>query len=683
MFDNVVFNKDDNKETITIRGLFGNKFVRLLEKRVLSKDRLKQLFITYTSTEITFYTFFSLEVRVILNAYMELPYSKNIIVIKNAIESIENNTWLKDIGKEFPDTFDYSIIKDKMNYDLLEHQKLWFSEYNGSKRRHNRKGRLLAAGAGLGKTYMSLTLAELLLSNKILIICPSQALETVWIKSIKEELYKSDQPIYTSLYKKEYNGERILIYHYEAMGEIEKVIKYIKGNNTTIIVDESHNLNELTSKRTNLLLQISKEINSDNILLLSGSPIKAMPLEMLPMIELLERGFNAIVKNRFIKLYKSMPNVLKPAIQERYTGYRTFIAKDEIKLPEVVTESINIKLPNSKEYTLETITKKMIAYTEERFEYLSNNYITYENTYNDLYNKAKTVLLYEDKNMNFKIYEDAVVEIKKAYKCNKLMYIRDTLAYANKFEKEAICSVLTPEEKKLFNEAKTIVKYLKLKIQGEVLGNIVGRERINCHKDLARHIDYNTLLSSTTKKTIIFSNYIDICEVANETIKKLGFHTVKVYGDDTKYLTENVSNFMRKDNGLNPMICTFKSLSTAVPLTVANVEVFLDLPFRNYIYEQAVARVHRIGQDSTVLIFQIHLDTGDIPNINSRNVDIIEWSKKMVAEITGYESELEIIKNEGTDEGKQTVFMSEFISSFIKPFKFSLEEKKETILDAW
>ena len=684
MFDNVSFNIDRNKDIVTIRGIFGNSFIRLLEKKILSKDRLRQIFITYGLTEISFYGFFALEVRTILNAYLNLPYRKDSVVIKNTIKSIEDNTWLNNIGKTFEDTFDYNILKEKFVYELLPHQKSWFHEYNSSKKRHNRRGRLLAAAPGTGKGLMALALAELLKSNKILVITPLQALETVWINNVRDELYKTSQVYYSSLDKREYNNERILIYHYESINEIAKVIKYIKGNDTTIIIDESHNMNELTSKRTISLLQICEEINSDNILLLSGSPIKAMPLEMLPMIELLDKGFNPIIKNRFIKLYKNMPNVLKPAIQERYTGYRTFVAKDELKLPEVVTESINIKLPNAKEYTLDNIKIKMKEYTEKRFKELNDKFNIYENTYNELYNKAKVALINGGmKERDFIIYEDSINKIKKAYKDNKLMYIPDLLKYANKFENETIRPVLNPEEKKLFNEAKTIVKYLKLKIQGEVLGSIVGRERINCHMDLAKHIDYKSLVNSTNKKSIIFSNYIDVCEIANKALTKIGYTTTKVYGNDTKYLNEHVSLFMKKDNEVNPLVATYKSLSTAVPLIAANVMIFIDLPFRNYIYEQAVARIHRLGQDEIVFLYQIHLDTGDIPNINSRNIDIIEWSKKMVEELTGYSSDMEIIKNEGTDEGRKTIFMDEFISSFTKDFKISKEEKKETILDSW
>ena len=83
------------------------------------------------------------------------------------------------------------------------------------------------------------------------------------------------------------------------------------------------------------------------------------------------------------------------------------------------------------------------------------------------------------------------------------------------------------------------------------------------------------------------------------------------------------------------MITTFKSLSTGVPLVAANVIVVLDLPFRMYVYEQAIARAWRLGQDSQVYVYIPKLDTGEFPNINSRNIDIIQFFKQEVEAITG------------------------------------------------
>ena len=86
---------------------------------------------------------------------------------------------------------------------------------------------------------------------------------------------------------------------------------------------------------------------------------------------------------------------------------------------------------------------------------------------------------------------------------------------------------------------------------------------------------------------------------------------------------------------INPLVTTFKSLSTGVPLVIANVIIVLDLPFRMYVYEQAIARAWRLGQDQQVYVYIPKLDTGEAPNINSRNIDIIQFFKEEVENITG------------------------------------------------
>ena len=540
-------------------------------------------------------------------------------------------------------------------------------------------------------TFSSIATAELVKSNKILVVCPLPALDKVWVSSIVDTVYKTPQTYYVvGDKKKDYNGERYILCNYESLGKIDKTIPFIKGKDTTIIVDESHNMNETNSKRTTLLLNICNAIDSDNILLLSGTPIKARPLEMLPMIELLDKRFTSVIKHRFIKLYKAMPKVLVSSISERYTTYRTKIKKESIKLKPVITKEYPLKLKNAKEYTLDTIRDKMKAYITKRKDELTKDMLKYKKTYYDLYKKAKELALFNKtiKEREFKEYENNIKIIIEMYQRRKLMDIPDRIKFANKFENDIIRPLLDPEEKKLFAEAKTIVKYLNLKLQGEVLGNVVGRERINCHIDLANEIDYKSIVNSTLNKTIVFSNYVEVCASAYDSLNKIGYKPLRVYGEYTKQLNSTVTDFMVPKNDLNPLVATYKSLSTAVPLITANVMLCIDLPFREYVLNQAISRIHRLGQNEQVYVHQVQLDTGDIPNINSRNIDIIAWSADMVSLITGEEVLTEVIKNEGTDEGTLSVEELAFIDTFIinlenKKIKTFVEEKKIEIYDLW
>ena len=123
--------------------------------------------------------------------------------------------------------------------------------------------------------------------------------------------------------------------------------------------------------------------------------------------------------------------------------------------------------------------------------------------------------------------------------------------------------------------------------------------------------------------------------------RKLGYHPKKVYASTNHMLPEIIKSY-DNDPNCNPLIATFDSLSEAVPVTTASTIIMLNTPFRVHEYTQAVARAHRLGQDTTVSIVNIHLDTGGIPSIHGRSSEIMEWSKKQVNSMMGFDSTAEI-----------------------------------------
>jgi hypothetical protein len=185
-----------------------------------------------------------------------------------------------------------------------------------------------------------------------------------------------------------------------------------------------------------------------------------------------------------------------------------------------------------------------------------------------------------------------------------------------------------------------------LKVRGEVLGKVVLGARIECHKEMAKVLNYE-ILNSTSAKSIIMSSYIDVCEAAYNASKKAGFNPVKIYGEETKNQTANISKFI-EDDKTDPAIGTYKSISTGHHLVVADLVLLMDVPFRTYTLDQAIARVYRMGQKNIVHILYTKLDTGEDYNINSRNIDILKWAKDAVEEITG-----NTIKGLDFDKGKE------------------------------
>lgn len=118
---------------------------------------------------------------------------------------------------------------------------------------------------------------------------------------------------------------------------------------------------------------------------------------------------------------------------------------------------------------------------------------------------------------------------------------------------------------------------------------------------------------------------------------KAGYKPMLVYGETNKDLPAIIKKF-HEDPDCNPLVATFKSLSTAVPLTAANSLIFTNSPFRDYERTQTVARVDRIGQTERCNVHDIFLDTGESPNISTRSKDIMQWSRDQVETILGVKS---------------------------------------------
>ena len=101
-----------------------------------------------------------------------------------------------------------------------------------------------------------------------------------------------------------------------------------------------------------------------------------------------------------------------------------------------------------------------------------------------------------------------------------------------------------------------------------------------------------------------------------------------------------------------------------------------------YVFEQAVARAWRVGQDSKVVVFIPTLDTGDVPNINQRNFDIITFFNSVVEEITGYKNAINIKETKDLEglslESYNNKVMGLDMDSFFHIFKYDMS-LKETV----
>ena len=160
---------------------------------------------------------------------------------------------------------------------------------------------------------------------------------------------------------------------------------------------------------------------------------------------------------------------------------------------------------------------------------------------------------------------------------------------------------------------------------------------MECINTVAKHIDYTKIIESTEKKTVIFTSYVNVLETTSHTVANLGYNPMVVYGKTNNELTAIITIFETRDE-INPLIATYQSLSTAIPLTVADTMIMVNAPFRDYIHQQAISRIHRLGTDTQVTVYIANLDTNGVPNLSTRSIDILQWSQTQVEQIMNMKS---------------------------------------------
>jgi len=230
----------------------------------------------------------------------------------------------------------------------------------------------------------------------------------------------------------------------------------------------------------------------------------------------------------------------------------------------------------------------------------------------------------------FERYVECVAAIVERY---DPVALKEEIVYANQFENKTIIPTLDSKNKAKFREAKSVHKYVNLKVLGETLGNVLTKRRAECCCEMVKHSNLINIIEKADKKTIVFTSFVEALKVANEMVTKNGLSPILIYGETNKDVTRLIDDF-KTNPGLNPLIATIKSLSVGQTLTQANVVVFLDYPFRVHEMEQAVARAFRIGQTATVYVYEFILDTVE-PNISSRAEEIMLRWKTSVGEILG------------------------------------------------
>jgi SNF2 family DNA or RNA helicase len=642
--------KEENSKTIRVTGMKTPEFISAVSNLWKTSKITTNMFRKIKSRQLDIHPFFAPDFYYVCK---RLLGERRVRINRNAVSQIqqqlETNTWMKSAFEEtFVSRLNFKAI-DRLSVDLLVHQTQFLHRYNEMVARWFLKGYILGAAAGSGKTIICIALSECLDTDITICIVPKNSVDRVWSDTL-EWIFKVKQPYWKSTSGEPLKqGYRYYVAHYEQLERILEFFKYNShGKKINIVLDESHNFNDLKSQRTDLFLQLCKITNCQDTVYSSGTPIKAMGSEVIPILRAIDPFFDEEAEARFRNIY-GLSSARGLDILAHRLGYMTFKVDKAVVVGNTVEKfRVDVTLKNGEDYTLNVISNEMRQFIKERQAYYKSNMSKYIEYY------MQGIRFYEHNCIRTKQEADEFHEYVRTARLLHLSYDpyvhKQEPIFCNQFEKKYIIPALPKGMKEQFKDARSVYKYVNLKVQGEALGRILGKKRTQCNVDMLSAWDryqvtdlqtgekFETtlvdIIDNSIKKTVIFTSYVEVVDKACEIFKEAGGFPLKVYGETNNDLPQIISTFDR-DTRCNPLVATLQSLSTAVPLVMANTAVFLNAPFRDHEKEQACSRVDRLGQTEVVQIFDVFLDTGKEPNISTRSLDIMEWSRSMVEAMMG------------------------------------------------
>jgi SNF2 family DNA or RNA helicase len=549
------------------------------------------------------------------------------------INLILEKTWMKRINQNFSNRVKSGKFSE-FNYTLKPYQKEFIQIYDEKKQKYNLNGYILSFEQGLGKTFTSIALMHGLEKDAIIVIAPKSTIRTVWKNEI-ETVFKQNQDIWVVGEKPK--KARFYITNYESIDKLKLVLKYVvQSKNVGIIVDESHNFKNVGAQRVIRLLAFAKAVKCQDTLLMSGTPIKALGSEMVPSLQLIDPFFDDMAQKIFLNAFGVKTSVALDILKNRLGMVMHRKMKSEVlKLPSKTHKEIKVKVPGSDKYTLVSVKDQVLAYMKKRQKFYEKNKKFYHKEYWEVIDALKEQL---KDDATFEWYLDVVRRLQEFGYNTMDKYQVEEVARANKYEKDVLRPLLTNEQKKKFDRSKSVVKYVQLKIMGEVLGGLLNKLRAEMFAKMVQKSPICEIIEKSAKKTVCFSTYVDVVKstadyVTSSCNKK---DPILIFGETSSAVTSLLKLF-KEDTTRNPLIATIQTLSTGVTLVEANTVIFLNQPWRSTDRSQAEDRVHRIGQDTDVFIYNLVLDTGGKPNLSTRMEDIIDWSQKMFEGIVGKE----------------------------------------------
>ena len=408
---------------------------------------------------------------------------------------------------------------------------------------------LIADEMGVGKTVQAIGLSSLYQKDwPVLVICPS-SLKFAWRDEVSqwlaEILNKNEIQVIKNSKNEFKNNIKYYIISYDL--SVRMIDKIIEKNFQYIIADEAHYLKTRNAKRTMYLTPILQR--SKRVVLLTGTPILAKPMEIFPLLHILRpdkfKGFK-----EFGARYCD-PKILRFGIVD-WSGSSNSRELNSILNKLMIRrlkKDVLSQLPPKKRQKIEIATDSKII------------------------KKLKMVM--EKSSKKFEKLLGTEIELEK------LGINIDDL----KTEKEKEEEKNNRESEKDGEEDTILNRFNKAY-------SMTGEAKLPGVKDYVNYLVDNSC------KFLIFAHHTEILDAIEEVIIKDKISYIRIDGNVAIEKRQDlVYKFQNEDDCL-VAILSITACATGLTLTKASTVVFAELHFTPSIMIQAEDRAHRIGQES-------------------------------------------------------------------------------------
>lgn len=614
----------EERNNITYVKNVSGEVVKELVDTTWRHPRLSKNIFTYVGkTFFSFNSFFGPDIVFMIDRIIESgTYGwKTTEVLTRVKEQIYKHTWMARTLKTYPSLIDLTGL-NQFKLTPYAKQRSFFKDLDATLSKYGSRGFLLAGVPGSGKTYVglatSICLKPTTTYRPTIVISPKPARDYVWGTSIRETLFKKSRSVWVYDTGQELvNGYDYYVFTPESADMAVALARVLVKNNIPYftIVDESQKFNETGSIRTTRIVELCSLCVEEYFLWLSGSPIKKLGSEMIPFLTAADPIlFDKDTRARFRRIWGLSPGLASEIFYNRFNDQISFTISDKDvgkKPPDYRDIIVSATLEEAHPFLITSIREEMRVYMQQRLDLYKSDMEHYKTVIRRAFSMYEDTLVTQDDIAEWHLYQDRYNR-DKYNEPNVTTYVKQ---WVRNYEHQKIMPTLGVTLRADFPVALSITRTMLERVRGEALGKVVAKRRADCAYFLATKVDIPSLISGAAAKTMIFASNKDPIQKLSVDLTKLGFSPLVLTNDS------QITAFAN-DPTVNPALTTFSYLSESLPFTMANLLIMLNKPFRQYTWEQTIARIARLGQTRTAYIRALVLDTGTEPNISTRG-DII------------------------------------------------------------